>query len=80
MTLIGKKGCRNCAHHFVDRENLMCRRYPPAAHPVVVLTPKGPSVAAWTSSFAPVTAEMICGEHSYIKAYDERDASALKSS
>lgn len=75
MTLIGQKGCRNCAHHRQDGKQLFCGLYPPSVFPMMGQPgPKGPSVG-WLSTQPPVSPEMYCSQHSYVKAYDQFDES-----
>lgn len=78
MTLIGQKGCRNCSHHRQDGQQLYCGLNPPAAYPIFGPPPgpMKPPTIAWVSTQPPVSPDMYCSHHAYLKAYDAFDQAA----
>lgn len=66
MELIKSNTCRTCAHHYAipgvqAQPQLVCRRMPPAAAPIMLGGAHGQQIA-WQSSFPPVLPTWTCGE------------------
>lgn len=71
MTIIIEKCCARCTHAYVAPAGantsppVECRRNPPAAHPIIVMTPqRGPQVVGSTAIFPTVQPTWFCGQFS----------------
>lgn len=64
--LIGSDCCEFCKHAFTGpgldgRPEIVCRRNPPSATPLMGMTPKGPVMQGKVSLFPKVEANWRCG-------------------
>lgn len=70
ISVIRPNTCGTCAFRFRDgNNNLTCRRHAPAAHPVIVMTPKGPQVGGVVSVWPEVNRDWWCGDFAAISAH-----------
>lgn len=63
VEIVTLKTCSNCFAKFKDGQQIQCRFNPPATHPLVANTARGPQVVGQWSGYPVVMPDWSCRHH-----------------